>query len=294
MANQETVQSAVKAAVARCIEDPMYIFQADKELFSVPEKFPVVVETLMGMFGVPCESGSSKISEPRAAGIFLYDLVRYSWSSNITPDVAEKVQQMLLSYSNEDYHMRSLQARILGRMLSSEFPSILGFLDNVLEQMSAAQEAHQVDMHLTALITFVERVDDERSMKQFAQFVPKILPALFTAFTNDEVTAKGREKVLQVLHLCLRTVSWADGIDNELVDSCLSDTFNSWMALFIQLIQTNPKTFFDIKRNALMCLTVIFRDYINYSRECINMILKPAWKLLNFHLPVFTEVLGYN
>ena len=24
------------------------------------------------------------------------------------------------------------------------------------------------------------------------------------------------------------------------------------------------------------------------------MILKPAWKLLNFHLPVFTEVLGYN
>lgn len=24
------------------------------------------------------------------------------------------------------------------------------------------------------------------------------------------------------------------------------------------------------------------------------MILKPAWKLLNFHLPIFTEVLGYN
>jgi len=24
------------------------------------------------------------------------------------------------------------------------------------------------------------------------------------------------------------------------------------------------------------------------------MILKPSWKLLNFHLPVFTEVLGYG
>jgi len=24
------------------------------------------------------------------------------------------------------------------------------------------------------------------------------------------------------------------------------------------------------------------------------MILKPAWKLMNFHLPVFTEVLGYG
>lgn len=66
------------------------------------------------------------------------------------------------------------------------------------------------------------------------------------------------------------------------------------MALFLQIIQTNPKAFFDIKKNALKCLTVIFRDFINYSRESINMILKPAWKLLNFHLPIFTEVLGYN
>jgi len=49
-----------------------------------------------------------------------------------------------------------------------------------------------------------------------------------------------------------------------------------------------------VKKNALKCLTVIFRDLINYSRECINTILEPSWKLLNFHLPVFTEVLGYN
>ena len=56
----------------------------------------------------------------------------------------------------------------------------------------------------------------------------------------------------------------------------------------------NAKKLFDIKRNALKCLTVIFRDFINYSRECINMILRPAWKLMNMHLPIFTEVLGYN
>jgi hypothetical protein len=43
-----------------------------------------------------------------------------------------------------------------------------------------------------------------------------------------------------------------------------------------------------------MCLTIIFRDYINYSRESINAILQPAWKLLNFHLPIFTEALGYR
>lgn len=49
-----------------------------------------------------------------------------------------------------------------------------------------------------------------------------------------------------------------------------------------------------MKHLALRCLTVVFRDFINYSRDCINLILKPAWQLLNQHLPVFTEVLAYN
>ena len=49
-----------------------------------------------------------------------------------------------------------------------------------------------------------------------------------------------------------------------------------------------------MKKNALKCLTVVFRDLINFSKDSINMILKPAWKLLNSHLPVFTEVVAYN
>lgn len=151
-----------------------------------------------------------------------------------------------------------------------------------------------IDLSLRTLINFINLIEDEKSIKRFHEFVPKILPPLFSAFTNEEVDAHGRELVLETLYLCLRTVSWADGIDNELVENCLSETFNSWMALFLQIISTNPKTFFDIKRNALKCMTVIFRDFINYSRDCINMILKPAWKLLNFHLPIFTEVLGYG
>lgn len=150
-------------------------------------------------------------------------------------------------------------------------------------------------MTLRSLIYFMEQIEDERSIKQFSLFVPKILPALFSTFTNDtDVDAKGREKVLQLFYLCLRTVSWADGLDNQLVEDCLNETFNNWMALFVQLIQTNPKSFFDIKRNALKCLTVIFRDFLNYSRECINMILRPTWKLFNFHLPIYTEVIGYG
>ena len=89
-------------------------------------------------------------------------------------------------------------------------------------------------------------------------------------------------------------VAWADGVDNELIHSCLDSTFTSWMALFLQIIQSNANKNLHLKRNALKCLTVIFRDLMNYSRNSINIILKPTWKLLNQTLPVFTEIVGYR
>lgn len=89
-------------------------------------------------------------------------------------------------------------------------------------------------------------------------------------------------------------MSWADGIDEKVISNALDDSFNQWVALMIQLIQSNPKVHFDIKKNALKCLTVIFRDMVNYSLECINMVLQPAWKLLNVNLSVYTEVVGYG
>jgi hypothetical protein len=140
----------------------------------------------------------------------------------------------------------------------------------------------------------LEYIEHEAIIKDFFNYVPPILAAILSAFTNDEITSHGREQLLHIFYLCLRTISWADGIDNQLIDFCLNETFNQWMVLFLQVIQTDANKFFDIKRNALKCLTVIFRDFINYSRDCINMILRPAWKLMNSHLPVFTEVQGYN
>ena len=140
----------------------------------------------------------------------------------------------------------------------------------------------------------IEKIEDHEKVKEFHKFVPGVLSTILQAFTIEEIGSHGREQVLHVFYLCLRCISWADGIDNELIEECLNDTFNQWMAVFLQVIQSDANKFFDIKRNALKCLTVIFRDFINYSRECINMILRPAWKLMNMHLPIFTEVLGYN
>jgi hypothetical protein len=94
-------------------------------------------------------------------------------------------------------------------------------------------ESLQIDLALRTLTFFLEKLEEEKSIKQFNQFVPKILPSLFSSFTNDELDAHGRSQVLNVLYLCLRTVSWADGLDMDLVESCLGESFNSWMALFL-------------------------------------------------------------
>lgn len=84
---------------------------------------------------------------------------------------------------------------------------------------------------LQTLIYVFERTDDRMS-----EFVPEILPALFGAFTSSEANDKIREKVLMNVYLSLRTFAWADGVNDELVHKCLDDTFNTWMALFIQII----------------------------------------------------------
>jgi len=88
-------------------------------------------------------------------------------------------------------------------------------------------------MSLRAITFFMEAIEDEQRIKKLHEYVSKILPHLFSAFTNDEFGAKSREKILMLFYHCLRSTSWADGVDNELVEECLGETFSSWMALFV-------------------------------------------------------------
>jgi hypothetical protein len=97
-------------------------------------------------------------------------------------------------------------------------------------------EYNQVDSSLRTLIFLIERVEGVDAVKEFHEFLPAILSSILSAFTNEEIGAHGREQVLHILYLCLRCVSWADGIDNELIADCLDETFNQWMAVFLQVI----------------------------------------------------------
>lgn len=54
-------------------------------------------------------------------------------------------------------------------------------------------EPDKIDMCLRTLIYLIEMLEDEKAMKQFHTFVAKLLPYLFSAFTDDQVDAHGRE-----------------------------------------------------------------------------------------------------
>ena len=82
------------------------------------------------------------------------------------------------------------------------------------------------DMPIRALIYLLEQIENEALIKDFHRYVPVLLSSILSAFTNEDITSHGREQLLHIFYLSLRTISWADGIDNELVNECLNETFN--------------------------------------------------------------------
>ena len=117
-------------------------------------------------------------------------------------------------------------------------------------------------------------------------YVPKLLPCLYNTFINGDYRL--REKVLYVLYQSLRTFSWADGVNNRIVEQCLDETYaHCWLPLLVSILQSNPKAHFDVKKNALRVLTVFIRDFVNYTNSSLGMVLEPTWKLVTLHLPMY-------
>jgi hypothetical protein len=113
-------------------------------------------------------------------------------------------------------------------------------IEMVLEKMNDDTEA---SIHLSLRIiynlflAFEESSQDQELAKQlYSLVVPISLPVLLEAFTKEEMGAKGRAHTLVLFYLMVRGIAWADGMDNELVHNCLDETFNNWMALFLQIL----------------------------------------------------------
>ena len=60
-------------------------------------------------------------------------------------------------------------------------------------------------------------IEDDRTMKRFHVVVKVLLQSLLEVYTSEAANSHIREQILEVVFLSLRTVSWADGIDDKLV-----------------------------------------------------------------------------
>ena len=145
----------------------------------------------------------------------------------------------------------------------------------LLEELCKNIKLAENDALLSGLIEFLENLDEESAVKRFHSHVPIIASSVLSCFKKTK-SSKTKSKCLHVLYLCFRCISWADGIDNEMIGACLNPTFNEWMSVFLSCVNSQEDNY-ELKRQTLRCLTVIFRDFMNYSRECINLILRPAW-----------------
>ncbi len=87
----------------------------------------------------------------------------------------------------------------------------------------------------------------------------------------------------------MRLVAWADGEKDELVAREMHD-FSHWMDIFATIIQSDPKKSFGLKSLCMRVLTIIFRDFLHYSKQYLESHLPKIWKLLTLHLPIYTEV----
>jgi len=92
-------------------------------------------------------------------------------------------------------------------------------VDELISEGDGEEEFFSIDFALRALIGFAGKIEDENELivQDFHVHVPHILSSILSAFSNEDLGTHGREQILHILFLCLRCVSWADGLDNSLV-----------------------------------------------------------------------------
>lgn len=103
-----------------------------------------------------------------------------------------------------------------------------------------------------------------------------------------------REKILILVLLVIRSFSSYDGSQDQIVDECFKESYDTWMSLFLSALQGQFKTHLNMKRYVLKSLTLIFRDMVKYSSKSLQGSLLPVWEFCYkvSHLYVWNIVFG--
>lgn len=139
---------------------------------------------------------------------------------------------------------------------------------------------------LQVLVTVFEECDDRLS-----RALPELLPVLCEVYKNVW-DLKAREKVLDLLVLMLESLSWADGVEQELVDRALTPTWPVWYNHLTEVL-SSPSSPSTIQR-VLKVLTSFYRDFHYTSQPWIVPLISVVWFQLYSLLPNYIEKVIFN
>ncbi|CAD8134500.1 unnamed protein product [Paramecium pentaurelia] len=153
----------------------------------------------------------------------------------------------------------------------------------LIELLNWMDDFNAIESSLELFLQLFGRLSETNGEQQSLckEIVPSVLEKGFSIFAQPELNEKLREKILLLVYLVFRSISFADGTDNSLVNKCLDSTFQIWMSLFLSALQTSPKSHIFIKKLVLKILIVVFRDFGVYSRKSLSLSLIPVWKFFN-------------
>jgi hypothetical protein len=144
----------------------------------------------------------------------------------------------------------------------------------------------QVITVLNILLCVFEECDDRLSRS-----LPELLPVLlemYQTFWDSRI----RDKIIEVLGLTLESLSWADGIEQDLVDRSLIPT---WPVFFKHLTELlSSTTMISSKQKVFKVMTVFYRDFNFSSQPWIIPAIPYVWTELYSLVPKYAELAVFN
>ena len=140
---------------------------------------------------------------------------------------------------------------------------------------------------VNALCIIFQECDDRLSRS-----TPILLPVLLDLYRASwENTIK--DKIIEVVGLCLESLSWADGIDQGLVERALSSVWWSWYLIFSETINSASVSLFT-KQKVFKLLTCFYRDFTIFSQPWVNGMIPIVWLQMYSFIPVYAEKAIFN
>ena len=93
--------------------------------------------------------------------------------------------------------------------------------------------------------------------------------------------------------MCLESLSWADGIDQNLVDKTLNPTWWAWFNIFSESLNSQT-VLLSTKQKILKLLTCFYRDFSHFSQEWIIGIIPVLWVMMYSVIPMYAEKVIFN